>query len=117
MDSSVSTSGTNRSLTIEFQVANDDEYDWVMENLDIAFPDVHRKVREADTQEVPVRRIRLYGEVLRDFVERWELARAGHRDPRSRPTLAPPSHDEIVAYLRSVFQADGYVSVRRDRWL
>jgi len=27
--------GTNRSLTIEFQVANDDEYDWVVENLDL----------------------------------------------------------------------------------
>ena len=37
--------GTNRSLTIEFQVANDDEYDWVMENLDIVFPEAHLKVR------------------------------------------------------------------------
>src|SRR3954468_8631905 len=26
--------GTNRSLTIEFQVANDDEFDWVIQNLD-----------------------------------------------------------------------------------
>jgi ribonucleoside-diphosphate reductase alpha chain len=65
--------GTNRSLTIEFQVATDDEFDWVIENLDVAFPDVHRKVREADTQKVRVRRIRLYGEVLRPFVERWGL--------------------------------------------
>ena len=27
--------------------------------------------------------------------------------------LFAASHDEIVAYLRSVFQADGYVSIRR----
>ncbi len=105
--------GTNKSLTIEFQVANDDEYDWVMENLDVVFPEVHRKVREADTQETRVRRIRLYGEVLRAFVEEWELLRRGTeiRVP-SRLWTAP--NDEIVTYLRSLFQADGYVSVRHD---
>ncbi len=107
-------SGTNRSLTIEFQVANDDEYAWVMENLDIALPDVHRKVRVADTQEVEVRRIRLYGEVLRDFVERWELSPRGI-EIRVPTRLWTATHEEICAYLRSVFQADGYTSVRRER--
>jgi ribonucleoside-diphosphate reductase alpha chain len=105
--------GTNRSLTIEFQVATDDEYDWVMENLDVVFPDVHRKVREADTQHVRVRRIRLYGEKLREFVERWDLLNRGV-EIRVPDRLFTASHDEIVAYLRSLFQADGYVSVRRD---
>ncbi|MDE3069565.1 MAG: hypothetical protein KGJ43_02425, partial [Acidobacteriota bacterium] len=33
-------SGTNRSLTIEFQVASDDEYAWVIEHLDVALPGV-----------------------------------------------------------------------------
>ncbi len=78
--------GTNRSLTIEFQVANDDEYDWVMENLDVVFPSVHRKVRDADTQHVRVQRIRLYGEVLREFVERWGLL-VRDRDACTAPTL------------------------------
>jgi ribonucleoside-diphosphate reductase alpha chain len=102
--------GTNRSLTIEFQVATDDEYDWVMENLDVVFPEAHRKVREADTQHVRVRRIRLYGEVLREFVERWELLTRGI-EMRVPSRLFTASHDEIVAYLRSIFQADGYVTV------
>jgi len=106
--------GTNRSLTIEFQVAGDDEYAWVMENLDVALPDVHRKVRVADTQEVEVRRIRLYGEVLRDFVERWELSSRG-TDIRVPSRLWTATHEEICAYLRSVFQADGYVTVGRER--
>ena len=105
-------SGTNTSLTIEFQVANDDEYDWVMENLDVALPDVHRKVRVADTKEVEVRRIRLYGEVLRDFVERWELSARG-TDIRVPTRLWTATHEEICAYLRSVFQADGYMTVGR----
>ncbi len=105
--------GTNRSLTLEFQVATDDEFDWIVENLDIAFPDVHRKVREADTQTTRVRRIRLYGEVMRAFVERWGLLARGTA-MRVPQRLFTASHDEIVAYLRSLFQADGYVSVRRD---
>jgi ribonucleotide reductase alpha subunit len=105
--------GTNRSLTIEFQVASDDEFDWIIENLDIVFPDVHHKVREADTKETRVRRIRLYGEVLREYVERWDLLDRG-TEMRVPARLFTSSHDEIVAYLRSLFQADGYVSVRRD---
>ncbi len=107
------TQGTNRSLTVEFQVATDDEFNWIIENLDVAFPDVHRKVREADTQSTRVRRIRLYGEVLREFVERWGLLARG-TEMRVPPRIFTSSHDEIAAYLRSLFQADGYVSVRRD---
>ncbi|HEV2924379.1 MAG TPA: vitamin B12-dependent ribonucleotide reductase [Solirubrobacteraceae bacterium] len=107
------TTGTNRSLTIEFQVASDDEFDWIIENLDIVFPDVHHKVREADTKETRVRRIRVYGEVLREYVERWGLLDRG-TEMRVPSRLFTSSHDETVAYLRSIFQADGYVSVRRD---
>ena len=105
--------GTNCSLTIEFLAANDDEYDWVNSHLDVVFPDVHRKVRNADTKDVEVRRIRLYGEVLRDFVERWDLLARGV-DIRVPTRLWTATHDEISAYLQSVFQADGYVSVRHD---
>ncbi len=105
--------GTNRSLTIEFQVASDDEYAWVMENLNVAMPDIHRHVREADTQEIRVQRIRLYGEVLRDFVERWDLLKRG-TEIRAPERLWTASHLEIANYLRSLFQADGYVTVRRD---
>ena len=106
-------SGTNRSLTIEFQVASEDEFAWVMQNLDIAMPEVHRKVREADTKHVRVRRIRLYGEVLREFVERWGLLARG-TEIRVPTRLWEATRDEISAYLRSIFQADGYVSVRKE---
>src|SRR5947208_7717999 len=71
--------GTNRSLTIEFQVATDDEYEWVIRHLDVVFPDVHRHVREVETQDASLhyRGIRLYGEVLREFVESWCLLARG----------------------------------------
>jgi ribonucleoside-diphosphate reductase alpha chain len=107
--------GTNRSLTIEFQVADEAEYGWVIHNLNIAFPHVHRHVSEVkrDDGSVSCRRIRLYGEVLREFVEAWELMERG-TDIRVPARLWTASHDEIAAYLRSIFQADGYVSVRRE---
>ncbi len=106
--------GTNRSLTIEFQVANDDEYAWVMENLDVALPDVHRKVRTADTQEVrgaedpPLRRGApgLRGTLGAHSREARRCACPSH--------LWTATHEEICAYLRSVFQADGYMTVRRE---
>ncbi|MGI8731455.1 MAG: LAGLIDADG family homing endonuclease [Solirubrobacteraceae bacterium] len=105
--------GTNRSLTIEFLVANDEERAWVERHLDIVFADVHRKVRDADTLELPVQRIRLYGEVLGDFVERWNLLERD-TDMTVPYQLWTASHEEIAAYLRSVFQSDGWVSVRRE---
>jgi ribonucleoside-diphosphate reductase alpha chain len=107
--------GTNRSLTLEFQVANDDEYDWVITNLDLVFPDVHRHVRDVQTQDTSLRcrRIRLYGEELRDFVEQWDLIPRGV-DIRVPKRLWTASHDVITAYLLSIFQADGYMSVRRE---
>jgi ribonucleoside-diphosphate reductase alpha chain len=105
--------GTNRSPTLEFLVANDEERAWVEQHLDVVFPDVHRKVRDAGTREVPVQRIRLYGEVLGDFVERWNLSMRGS-EMTVPYQLWTASHEEIAAYLRSVFQADGRVGVRRE---
>jgi ribonucleoside-diphosphate reductase alpha chain len=107
--------GTNRSLTIEFQVADEDEYGWILQNLAVALPDVHRHVRQVTRADgsVSCRRIRLYGESLREFVDRWELLARG-TEIRVPTRLWTASHDEISAYLRSVFQADGYVTVRRE---
>jgi adenosylcobalamin-dependent ribonucleoside-diphosphate reductase len=108
--------GTNRSLTIEFQVANDDEYEWVAGHLDVVFPDVHRHVRTFETRDASLkgRRIRLYGEELRSFVERWQLLLRG-TTMRVPEQLWTATRDEIAAYLQSIFQADGYVTVRRER--
>ncbi len=109
--------GTNRSLTIEFQVANEEERAWVERNLDIALPGIHRNVSTVVSKD-PARngatccwRIRLYGEVLRSFVTRWGLL-ARREDLRVPDRLWNVSNAEIAAYLKSVFQADGYVSVR-----
>src|SRR4051794_34813210 len=109
-------SGTNRSLTIEFQVATDDELTWVLDNLDVALPDVHRHVRDVNREDgsVSCRRVRLYGEVLREFVEAWDLLESRGTELRVPKRLWTASREEVVAYVQSIFQADGYVTVRRD---
>ncbi len=108
--------GTNRSLTLEFLVSGADERAWVVTHLDRVFGDAHRHERTVELADdtLGLRRIRLYGEHLRPFVERWSLLARG-TDMRVPTPLWTASHAEICAYLGSIFQADGYVTVRRDR--
>ena len=91
----------------------DAELAWVTESLDLIFPGVHRHERRVSTQDdrLDCRRTRLYGEVLRDL---WALGPAGarHRDdgPASLFTAPLPV---VAAYLKSIFQAEGFVSARK----
>jgi ribonucleoside-diphosphate reductase alpha chain len=105
--------GTNTSLTIEFMTVTEEEYDWVQRQLQVVFPDVHQHVRTFDTanERTVGRRIRLYGEVLRPFVEAWDLM-ARRQALRVPARLWTAPNEVVAAYLRSVFQADGYVTVQ-----
>ncbi|WBB57078.1 adenosylcobalamin-dependent ribonucleoside-diphosphate reductase [Verrucosispora sp. WMMD573] len=105
--------GTNRSLTIEAMTVNDDELEWVTTILDEVFPGAHRKERSVTTQDqnLDCRRTRLYGEHLRPFVERWDLLTRG-TDMRVPQRLFTAPLPVVAAYLRSIFQAEGYVSAR-----
>jgi ribonucleoside-diphosphate reductase alpha chain len=106
--------GTNRSLTIEAMTVTDAELEWVTETLNQVFPGVHRHERSVETQDTRLdcRRTRLYGEFLREFVERWDLRKRGTE-------MTVPSHlftaplPVVVAYLKSIFQAEGFVSPRQ----
>src|SRR5438552_11260538 len=104
---------TNSSLTIEFEVANQEERSWVLKHLDIVFPNVHRNEgRHPDLPEY--RKIRLYGEVLRRFVTKYGLL--NRRDAIRVPDAIWDGHPSAVnAYLKSVFQTDGYICVLRER--
>ncbi len=107
-------SGTNRSLTIEAMTVTPAELVWVTEALDQVFPEFHRHERSVQTQDsrLDCRRTRLCGEVLRPFVERWGLlARGTDMEVPSRLYTAPLP--VVAAYLRSIFQAEGFVSARQ----
>ncbi|MPZ82812.1 MAG: vitamin B12-dependent ribonucleotide reductase [Actinophytocola sp.] len=106
-------SGTNRSLTIEAMTVTDAELAWVHDALDMVFPDVHRHERKVPTQDTQLdcRRTRLYGNVLTEFVDQWRLRTRGtEMEVPERLYTAPLP--VVAAYLRSLFQAEGYVSAR-----
>ncbi len=105
--------GTNRSLTIEAITMNADEEAWVRTALARVFPDVHEHTRAVVTQnaELDGKRIRLYGEALRPFIEKWNLSARGTA-MQVPPRLFTAPYNEAAAYLRSVFQAEGYVILR-----
>ncbi|MEK7465015.1 MAG: LAGLIDADG family homing endonuclease, partial [Patescibacteria group bacterium] len=104
--------GTNRSLTIEFIVMTPEEQRWVEFHLERALSGIHRKVRVTNTAAgTPVTRIRLYGEVLRSFVEKYDLLRR-KQNIRVPPVLWKSSAAVIAAYLQSVFQSEGFVCIR-----
>jgi ribonucleoside-diphosphate reductase alpha chain len=105
--------GTNRSLTIEAMTITDAELAWVTDALDTVFPGEHRHERTGATQsrELDCRRTRIYGAGLAAFVEKWNLR------PRGTDMVVPPELftaplPMVAAYLRSIFQAEGYVSLR-----
>ncbi|MGH2765497.1 MAG: vitamin B12-dependent ribonucleotide reductase [Actinomycetota bacterium] len=105
--------GTNRSLTIEAMTVTQAEHDWVSGAIDRVLPGIHRHERAVVTtdRDLDCRRIRLYGNALQDFVDRWGL-RARGVDMAVPERLFTASLPEVRGYLRSVFQAEGYVSLR-----
>ena len=105
--------GTNRSLTIEAMSVTPAELAWVTKALDVVFPDVHRHERTVVTQDTSLdcRRTRLYGAALKDFVDAWGLRARGTEMVVPEALFTAPL-PVVAAYLRSLFQAEGYVSAR-----
>jgi ribonucleoside-diphosphate reductase alpha chain len=106
-------SGTNRSLTIEAMTVTSAELAWVTAALDRVFPGAHRHEWSVETRDTKLdcRRTRLYGESLRTVVERWGLLARGV-DMKVPERLYDAPLPVVAAYLRSVFQAEGFVSAR-----
>ncbi|MGH9091691.1 MAG: LAGLIDADG family homing endonuclease, partial [Acidimicrobiales bacterium] len=104
--------GTNRSLTVEAMTVTDAEREWVLAALDEVFPDVHRHERKVTTQDAALdcRRIRLYGAPLASFVDSWGLRTRGTEMTVPERLMTAPLA-VVAPYLRSLFQAEGYVSI------
>jgi len=103
--------GTNNSLTIEFIAVTEEERQWIENHLNVVFPNVHRKVRITKTKAgTPITRVRLYGEILRSFVDTYELL--ARRDAIRVPAILWRSSPAVIgAYVRSVFQSEGFVRI------
>ncbi len=103
--------GTNRSLTLEAMAVTRQEQAHVDKISSVALRDSHYNERITATPKgnVQVYRRRYYGEVLRPFVERFELERRSDslRIPRAVILLG---REAVCEYLSSLFQADGCVT-------
>ncbi len=107
--------GTNQSLTVEFLAVNEEEKEWIETHLDVVFPHIHRKVRVTKTRwGTSITRIRLYGTGLKYFVEKYDLLKRREKI-RVPDVMWKSSPNVIVSYLRSVFQGEGYISIRKIR--
>ncbi|HYZ10068.1 MAG TPA: adenosylcobalamin-dependent ribonucleoside-diphosphate reductase [Pseudonocardiaceae bacterium] len=103
----------NRSMRIEAITVTNAELAWVNRALDEVFPGVHRHEVEVPTQDTSLdcRRTRLYGKVLTEFIDAWDL-RARGTEMRVPEQLFTAPLPVVAAYLQSLFQAEGYVSTR-----
>jgi ribonucleoside-diphosphate reductase alpha chain len=104
---------TDHSLAVEFTTIDKDEMDFVVERVHRVFEGVHYHVRSMETRTpgLDIHRIRLYGERLRPFVEKYGLLRssADHAVP---PMILRAGREAQAAYLRALFQAQGTVELR-----
>jgi ribonucleoside-diphosphate reductase alpha chain len=99
----------NRSLTIEARTVSAVELAWVTKVLDRAFPQVDRDERGVRThdEDGDARRIRLYGAQLSEYIDKWNLLDAVSMVPAQLNTAPLPV---VAAYLRSIFQAEGFLA-------
>ena len=104
--------GTNRSLTIEAMTVTDDELAWVHGALDTVFPGAHR--HERDRRRPRTRRSTAGGPGCTASIcaRSWRSGACW----RAAPTWSVPTQlftaplPVVAAYLRSIFQAEGFVS-------
>jgi ribonucleoside-diphosphate reductase alpha chain len=105
--------GTDHSLAVEFTTIDKDELDFIVERVHRVFDGVHYHVRSMETRTpgLDIHRIRLYGERLRPFVDKYGLLRssADHVVP---PMILRAGREAQAAYLRALFQAQGTVRLR-----
>jgi ribonucleoside-diphosphate reductase alpha chain len=95
------------SVVIEAMTVTEQEYRWLATAIDRALPDVDRR-EDRVGEHASGRHLQLSGERLRPFVQRWGLL-----DPRSEAAVPAALFTAplpvVSAYLRSIFQAEGYV--------
>ena len=105
--------GTNRGLTLEFMTIDKEEFNFVLDRVQRVFSGVQSHVRRVETRAPgwDMCRIRLYGESLRPFVEKYDLLSRG--DDLSVPAAIRQGGVQAqAAYLAALFQADGTVRLR-----
>jgi len=88
---------------------------YLLPKIERVFNGVHYKVRETFTKTGrKIWRIRLYGNKLKNFIEKYDLAKR-REDMRVPKILFIAPKEAVVSYLKSFFDCEGYVSFRKDK--
>ncbi len=102
---------TATSPIIEFETINDDEYEWIQNQISRSpLAEVHQHVREHVVQDetLQYRRIRIYGQAPYNLLGAYCLTQ--RKDSARVPEQVYRSPSPVVAnYLRALFQCDGTV--------
>ncbi|HMH76580.1 MAG TPA: LAGLIDADG family homing endonuclease, partial [Candidatus Udaeobacter sp.] len=104
---------TDHSLAVEFTTIDKDELDFIVERVHRVFDGVHYHVRSMETRTpgLDIHRIRLYGEPLRPFVDKYGLLRSS-ADYSVPAMIQRAGREAQAAYLGALFQAQGTVRLR-----
>ncbi len=107
--------GTNQSLTIESMAINREERALVESLTTTVLGSAHywEATKNTPIGNVPITRRRFYGERLRPFVEGYNLLDRRERMDTPAAVLRA-GRDAVCAYIRSLFQADGWVTNPKD---
>ncbi|MGH9278447.1 MAG: LAGLIDADG family homing endonuclease, partial [Acidimicrobiales bacterium] len=104
-------------LAADVKVSGDDEYRWLLDAVHDAIPGAGARERSAGEQGPGARRLRIEGTEADAFVRRWGLSRHGLGAPATGPAtetvpdrLFTAPAPVVAAYLRSLFQAEGWLS-------
>jgi len=103
----------DRSLTLEFMTIDKEELNFVLDRVQRVFKGAHYHIRcvESGNPTLDIRRIRLYGEELRPFVQKYDLL-TGSNEISVPPAIRAAGAEAQAAYLTALFQADGTVRLR-----
>jgi ribonucleoside-diphosphate reductase alpha chain len=107
-------SGTNKSWIIEFMAVNEEQLNYLLPKIEKVFEGVHYRIRETFTKTGRrIWRIRLYGNQLKNFIEKYDLVKRKENMQVPQILFGAPK-EAVVSYLRSFFDCEGYVSFRKD---
>ena len=105
----------NHSIIMEWIALDDIEEQALRSAVAKALPNgpIHNTKHKTLSGDSSLRRIRMSGEHLRNFADKYDLWK--RRENIRAPQLMFKAHPRTVAaYLRGAFQADGWINVRHD---
>jgi len=104
------------SNIVEFETINDDERGWLLQHMGLVFEDIEfNKISEETVDpKIDYIRYRAYGELFDWFINKYQLKNRGINS-KIPELMYTANEDTVVHFLKSVFECDGYVSLKEGK--